>query len=154
MDVLILIKARSEPTVLLEQPVYLATDFLVLPLSTTVQDVGSLSDPRDKHLAKLVQTGLATCHGRLWFSYERDLTNSIDRAHKKRESASGALWERVSLCAVRARSLTGAELACRLSRQAEDRFFWNRHMQSKLIDEAKSGRSNVSPSPGTCVWRG
>ena len=106
MDVLILIKARSAPKVLLEQSIYLATDYLVLPLSTSVQDVSSLSDPRDKYLYKLIKTGLATCQGRLWFSYERDLTNSIDRAHKTRENASRSLYERVSLGSRRRRELT------------------------------------------------
>ncbi|KAL7417341.1 putative SAC1-recessive suppressor of secretory defect [Mrakia frigida] len=120
VDLLILITSRSTPKTLFDQDIYLATNFLLLPLPTSVKDASSLADPRDRHLLKLVKTGLAACEGRLWFSYERDLTNSMDRAYKKRESTE-SLWEK-----------------------AEDRFFWNRHMQSKLIDETRTGRSDLS----------
>lgn len=94
VDLLILITSRSTPKTLFDQDIYLATNFLLLPLPTSVKDASSLADPRDRHLLKLVKTGLAACEGRLWFSYERDLTNSMDRAYKKRESTE-SLWEKV-----------------------------------------------------------
>ncbi|CAG8526438.1 9177_t:CDS:10, partial [Acaulospora colombiana] len=49
--------------------------------------------------------------GSYYFSYTYDLTNTLQRQSRLKDSTFPHLWQR-----------------------ADDRFFWNRHLQSKLID--------------------
>jgi hypothetical protein len=65
-----------------------------------------LNHPVEKHLVGLIERHLAT--GLFWFSYTWDLTN---RVQAQSVSENEPLWKR-----------------------ADDRFFWNKHLQSKFIE--------------------
>lgn len=115
MDVLVLISSSSTPQTLLSAKIYNAETYKLLPLSLSTQ----FRDPRDEYLFSLVQTGLNACQGRLWFSYERDLTNTLDRSFKKGgTNRSKMLWE-----------------------GTEERFFFNKAMVKELVGlEGEAGR--------------
>ena len=61
----------------------------------------------------------------MWFSYGLDLTNTLQRQKKLEDDGYGPgkapLWQR-----------------------ADERFFWNRYLQSRLIDVTTSGQCDVS----------
>lgn len=142
VDVLILVSGRSSPTTLLGQDSFTATDFLTLPLSAEILDVAWLTDPVDKHLHRLLEKGLIACNDRLWFSYERDLTNTLDRSFKRKDFDK-ALWQKASrrLSPGGLRHVTALTDSLSLLSliQAEDRFFWNRYLQTPLIEASKPG---------------
>lgn len=122
-DFLLIITARNPSCRLLGQPIYLATDFRLLPLSPLSTTSTILDHPIEKELISLVEQGLKA--GRMWFSYGLDLTNTLQRQKKLEDDGHGPgrapLWQR-----------------------ADERFFWNRYLQSRLIDVTTSGQCDLS----------
>ncbi|KAL7273259.1 Phosphoinositide phosphatase sac1 [Rhizina undulata] len=76
-----------------------------------------LHDPDEDTYLALLRTHLRT--GPMYFSYSFDLTNAFQRQ-------------------------SSADLSLPLWQQADDRFFWNRHIQSDLID-LRSSYKSVDP---------
>lgn len=89
---LILIRSATPGPSLLGAPTFLASSYLFLPLSPS----NDLSDPRDKYLLRLAKVGLSEATGRLWWSSTKDLTDTLDRSHKKHARDGAAMWETVS----------------------------------------------------------
>ena len=121
-DFLIIITSRAASCRLLSHSIYQATDFRLLPLSPVSTTNAILDHPVEKELVSLVENGLR--NGRLWFSYGWDLTNSLQRQYERaQESEAGqdglskeAIW-----------------------RRADDRFFWNKFLMTKLIQQTERG---------------
>jgi hypothetical protein len=90
------------------------------PLSTSST---ILEHPVEKELISLVEQGLKS--GKLWFSYGLDLTNTLQRQKEAETRVEGPgklpLWKR-----------------------ADDRFFWNRYLMSKMVDLTENGGVDVS----------
>ncbi|KAG9031598.1 hypothetical protein FRB95_002527 [Tulasnella sp. JGI-2019a] len=106
-DFLIVITARSLQGRIDGHPIYLATDYRILPLSPP--SYASLLDhPVEKHLLRLVEKHLYG--GKFWFSYGWDLTRRL-QAQATTSSEGKAMWE-----------------------MADDRFFWNKYLHSRFID--------------------
>jgi len=107
----------------LNQPIYLATDYRLLPLSPLSSSATILNHPVEKELLSLVESGLKG--GKLWFSHGVDLTNSLQRQREQEEAGEGIgkqpLWKR-----------------------ADDRFFWNKYLMGRLIDSTQTGNADVS----------
>ncbi|RYP13392.1 hypothetical protein DL767_010750 [Monosporascus sp. MG133] len=81
-----------------------------------------IHDPDEDQFLSLLKTWILP--GPMYFSYSIDLTNSFQRQAAMDNSTP--LWMR-----------------------ADDRFFWNRFVQSDLIDYRRNGgRSNQGPQPG------
>ncbi|KAH6685424.1 SacI homology domain-containing protein [Plectosphaerella plurivora] len=81
-----------------------------------------IRDPDEDTFISLLETFLK--NGPMYFSYSIDLTNSFQR--QSQSDASLPLWQR-----------------------ADDRFFFNRHLQSELIDfRTRGARSQFGPQPG------
>jgi hypothetical protein len=120
----LIITARSPSCRLLSQPIYLATDFRLLPLSPLSTSSTILDHPVERELISLVEQGLKG--GRLWFSYGWDLTNSLQRQKEAEDKGEGVgqspLWKR-----------------------ADERFFWNKYLMGRLIDQTESGDQDVRP---------
>ena len=80
----------------------------------------------------LVEQGLRA--GRLWFSYGWDLTNTLQRQQDLLEAGRSAepMWKK-----------------------ADDRFFWNKHLMSKLIERTELGgkQNDVSLASRTQLLR-
>ncbi|WVQ86222.1 hypothetical protein IAT38_008390 [Cryptococcus sp. DSM 104549] len=110
-DFLLIITSRTPSCRLLSQPIYLATDFRLLPLSPLSTSTAILEHPVEKELISLVEQGLKS--SRLWFSYGWDLTNSLQRQREMDEEGKQGwpMWKR-----------------------ADERFFWNRFLMGKMID--------------------
>lgn len=117
-EYLVIITQRTPSCRLLTHPIFLATDFRLLPLSATSSSQAILGNPVEKELVSLVEQGLRA--GSLWFSYGWDLTNTLQRQQDLEDAGRGAgrapLWQR-----------------------ADDRFFWNRFLQTRLIEATESG---------------
>jgi hypothetical protein len=122
-DFLLIITAREPSCRLLSHPIYLATDFRLLPLSPLSTSATILDHPVEKELISLVEQGLKSA--RLWFSYGWDLTNTLQRQKEAEARGQGVkdepLWKR-----------------------ADDRFFWNKFLSSKMIELTESGEADVS----------
>lgn len=128
-DFLVIITSRIPSCRLLNQPIYLATDFRLLPLSPLSTSSSLLNHPVEKELISLVEQGLKS--GRMWFSYGLDLTNSMQRQQEQVAKGHGPgdgqgqggwpLWKR-----------------------ADDRFFWNRFLAGRMIDLTENGGVDVS----------
>ncbi|WVR08761.1 hypothetical protein IAU60_005819 [Kwoniella sp. DSM 27419] len=122
-DFLLIITGRTPSCRLLSQPIYLATDFRLLPLSPLSTSSTILDHPVEKELIALVEQGLRS--GRLWFSYGWDLTNTLQRQQEQDEGGNGKasvpLWKR-----------------------ADDRFFWNKYLMGKMIDYTENGGVDLS----------
>lgn len=118
-----IVTGRRPSSRLLSQAIYLATDFRLLPLNPTSSSQAILGHPVEKELVQLVERGLK--NGNLWFSYGWDLTNTLQRQKEQEDAGQGAsttpLWKR-----------------------ADERFFWNRFLQEKLIDLTESGATDLS----------
>ncbi|KAG8884578.1 hypothetical protein FRB97_003875 [Tulasnella sp. 331] len=106
-DFLIVITARSLQGRIDGHPVYLATDYRVLPLAPPSYN-SLLDHPVEKHLLRLVEKHLYG--GVFWFSYGWDLTRRL-QAQATTASEGKAMWE-----------------------LADDRFFWNKYLHSRFID--------------------
>lgn len=75
-----------------------------------------MDHPIERELIQLVEHGLKG--SRLWFSYGWDLTSSLQRQEKNDQ---GPMWQR-----------------------ADERFFWNRFLVQRMIDQTESGGPDVS----------
>lgn len=110
---------------MLDQSIYQATDYRLLPLSPLQNSATILNHPVEKELLSLVESGLKG--GKLWFSHGLDLTNTLQRQRDQDERGEGVgkqpLWKR-----------------------ADDRFFWNKYLMAKLIDTTERGQADVSHS--------
>jgi len=81
-----------------------------------------IRDPDEDKLLALLRAQLKT--GPMYFSYSIDITNSFQR--QAQQDAATPLWQR-----------------------ADDRFFWNRFVQSDFIDfRTRGGRGQPAPQPG------
>lgn len=81
-----------------------------------------IRDPDEDRLLALLRAQLKT--GPMYFSYSTDITNSFQR--QAQHDPAAPLWTR-----------------------ADDRFFWNRFVQSDFIDfRTKGGRGQPAPQPG------
>lgn len=121
-DFLLIITSRTPSCRLLSQPIYLATDYRLLPLSPLSTSATILDHPVEKELISLVEQGLKSA--RLWFSYGLDLTNSLQRQKDQEDAGKGPgrwpLWKR-----------------------ADERFFWNRFLMGKMLDLTDNGGVDV-----------
>ncbi|KAK0546479.1 Phosphoinositide phosphatase sac1 [Tilletia horrida] len=119
-EFLVVITSRSRVATLFGKPIYLATDFRVLPISSSVKS-NLLSNPVESALLAMLKTHLYSAP--FYFSYGIDLTNSFQRqaTHPVASDLSKPLWER-----------------------ADERFFWNRHLHSRTIAAAEAD-PEVSP---------
>jgi hypothetical protein len=123
-DFLIIITSRNASCRLLSHSIYQATDFRLLPLSSQLTTSVILDNPIEKELVSLVENGLR--NGRLWFSYGWDLTNSLQRQFERAEKSDvpqdvvnkEAMW-----------------------RKADDRFFWNKYLMTRMIEQTERGGS-------------
>ncbi|KDQ16810.1 hypothetical protein BOTBODRAFT_53873 [Botryobasidium botryosum FD-172 SS1] len=108
-EYLIVITSRTPRGRISNQPVYLANDFRLLPIAPPTYHA-LIDHPVEKHLLALVENHLST--GKFWFSYGWDLTRRLQAQHEDAPKDEGkAMWE-----------------------MADDRFFWNKYLQSKFID--------------------
>jgi hypothetical protein len=81
-----------------------------------------IRDPDEDKLLALLRAQLKT--GPMYFSYSIDITNSFQR--QAQQDPTSPLWQR-----------------------ADDRFFWNRFIQSDFIDfRTRGGRGQPAPQPG------
>jgi hypothetical protein len=121
-DFLLIITGRTNVCRLLGQPIYLANDYRLLPLSPLSSSAAILEHPVEKELLSLVEQGLKG--GKLWFSHGLDLTNTQQRQMELEQRGAGAgrapLWQR-----------------------ADDRFFWNKYLMGKMIDATERGEADV-----------
>ncbi|WVQ95382.1 hypothetical protein IAU59_002479 [Kwoniella sp. CBS 9459] len=122
-DFLLIITSRTPSCRLLSQPIYLATDFRLLPLSPLSTSAAIMEHPVEKELIALVEQGLKS--GRLWFSYGWDLTNTLQRQQEAEEQGRG-------------------NTALPLWKRADDRFFWNKYLMGKMIDYTENGGVDLS----------
>ncbi|KAG8921799.1 hypothetical protein FRC02_012345, partial [Tulasnella sp. 418] len=106
-DVLIVVTGRSPRGRIDGHTIYLATDFRVLPL-LPASSLALLNEPAEKKLLSLLEHHLYK--GDFWFSYGWDLTNRL-QAQAQFNMEGKALWE-----------------------IADERFFWNKYLQSRFID--------------------
>ncbi|GHJ88314.1 hypothetical protein NliqN6_4716 [Naganishia liquefaciens] len=121
-DFLIIITSRAASCRLLSHSIYQATDFRLLPLSPVSTTNAILDHPVEKELVSLVENGLR--NGQLWFSYGWDLTNSLQRQYERAHESG-----------------VGQEAAAKeaIWRRADDRFFWNKYLMTKLIQQTERG---------------
>lgn len=117
-EYLVIITQRTPSCRLLSNPIFLATDFRLLPLSPGSSSSVISGNPVEKELVSLVEQGLRA--GSLWFSYGWDLTNTLQRQQNLEDAGQGVgrapLWQR-----------------------ADDRFFWNRFLMTRFIDATERG---------------
>ncbi|KAJ9124201.1 hypothetical protein QFC22_000998 [Naganishia vaughanmartiniae] len=121
-EFLIIITSRTASCRLLSQSIYQATDFRLLPISSSSTTSVILDNPIEKELVSLVENGLR--NGRLWFSYGWDLTNSLQRQFERAEK-SDVPQDAISKEAI--------------WRKADDRFFWNKYLMTRMIDQTERG---------------
>ncbi|KIJ68632.1 hypothetical protein HYDPIDRAFT_24893 [Hydnomerulius pinastri MD-312] len=108
-EYVIIMTGREHRARLMGHDVYRAADFDILPLNSNVS-VQSPPHPVEGHLLALVRAHLLG--GCFLFSYGWDLSRRLQAQWNEREEdEKAALWE-----------------------QADDRFFWNKFLQSRLID--------------------
>ncbi|KAF4605523.1 hypothetical protein EYR40_004309 [Pleurotus pulmonarius] len=104
---------------LMGHEVYRATDFDVLPLNPNISVINP-PHPVESHLIALVRSHWHGGH--FLFSYEWDITRRLQAQwFSREEDATKAIWE-----------------------TADNRFFWNRYMQTRLID-ASTAKQDLSP---------
>ncbi|KAI9511793.1 SacI homology domain-containing protein [Russula earlei] len=116
-EYLIIITGRELRGHLLGHPVYRAVDFDILPLDPGVS-ASKPSHPVETHLLALVRSHLSS--GQFLYSYEFDVTRRLQAQYVARETDEGKpMWE-----------------------IADDRFFWNKFLQSRLIDISISDLNN------------
>ncbi|KAG6889374.1 hypothetical protein C0995_001439 [Termitomyces sp. Mi166 len=108
-DYVIVITGRELKGRLMGHDVYRASNFDILPLNPNVS-VHNPHHPVEAHLLALVSSHLRG--GNFVFAYGWDLTRRLQAQWKSQEQAAHrAFWE-----------------------MADDRFFWNRFLQTKLIE--------------------
>ncbi|KAJ3499855.1 hypothetical protein NLJ89_g10049 [Agrocybe chaxingu] len=109
-EYIIVVTGRTLQGRLMGHDIYRATEFDILPLAP----ISAFVPPHavESHLLALVRSHLQG--GNFLFSYTWDVTRRLQAQWESRETDSGkALWEVV-----------------------DDRFFWNRFLQTKFIDAA------------------
>lgn len=104
-EYIILITGRELRTRILGHDIYQATDFKVLPLDNS----HTTEHPAEAHLLALVHSHLAT--GVFWFCYTWDITRRLQAHWANAADDPKPLWA-----------------------TADDRFFWNKFLQARLID--------------------
>ncbi|KAF8446152.1 SacI homology domain-containing protein [Boletus edulis BED1] len=108
-EYIIILTGREHRTRFMGHDIYRAADFDILPLNPNVS-VQNPPHPVERHLLALVRSHLHSGH--FLFSYGWDLTTRLQAQWAERENSNErSLWE-----------------------QADDRFFWNKFLQSRLID--------------------
>ncbi|KAJ8474491.1 hypothetical protein ONZ45_g15934 [Pleurotus djamor] len=118
-DYIIVITGREVRGRLIGHDVYRATDFDVLPLNPNIS-VANPPHPVESHLLALIRSHFHG--GNFLFSYEWDITRRLQSQWLNRnEDEHKSLWE-----------------------VADDRFFWNRYLQSRLI-EATNVKQDLGP---------
>ncbi|KAI0322321.1 SacI homology domain-containing protein [Amylostereum chailletii] len=116
-EYVIVITGRELRGKLLGHSVYKATDFDILPLEPGIS-VSNPPHPVEAHLLALVRSHLSS--GIFLFSYDFDITRRLQAQWVARAKDEGkASWEVV-----------------------DDRFFWNKFLQSRLIDISISNPQN------------
>ncbi|KAF8971430.1 SacI homology domain-containing protein [Flammula alnicola] len=111
-EYVIVITGRTLQGQFMGHDIYRATDFDILPLGSVSAFVPP--HPVEAHLINLVRSHFNA--GNFLFSYTWDLTRRLQVQYPTQESDAGkAFWEVV-----------------------DDRFFWNKFLQTKLIDIATS----------------
>ncbi|KAF5314077.1 hypothetical protein D9611_006765 [Ephemerocybe angulata] len=121
-EYIIVITGRELQSRLMGHDVYLATSFDILPLNPNVS-VESPPHVVESNLLALVRSHFN--HGNFLFSYTYDLTTRLQVQSQRAVEAEGqALWQ-----------------------MADDRFFWNRFLQTRLIDSASSSNEIDSWAP-------
>ncbi|KAJ7293201.1 SacI homology domain-containing protein [Mycena rebaudengoi] len=120
-EYVIIVTGREVKGRLMGHDIYRATDFELLPLSPNI-NVFNAPHPVEAHLLALVQSHLAG--GLFLFSYGWDLTRRLQSQWEAREKAADRpFWE-----------------------TADDRFFWNKFLQARLI-ELTMGNTSQDLSP-------
>lgn len=118
-EYIIVINGRELSGRLMDHDIYRATSFDILPVNPTISSHNP-PHPVEAHLLALVRSHLHA--GNFLFSYQWDLTRRLQLQWEMREKdGQKAFWETV-----------------------DDRFFWNRYLQSKLIDLTNS-QQDFSP---------
>lgn len=92
-EFLIVITSRTRVARLLGADIYLATDFRVFPVSRDATP-SLLQHPVEKSLLAMLKAHLYS--GPFYFSYQWDLTSSMQRQARNADSDK-PMWERVSL---------------------------------------------------------
>ncbi|THH17404.1 hypothetical protein EW146_g3395 [Bondarzewia mesenterica] len=116
-EYLIVITGRELRGTLLGHAIYRAVDFEILSLDPTVS-VSTPPHPVEAHLLALVRSHLKS--GVFLFSYSFDLTRRLQAQWVAQEQDDGrAFWE-----------------------VADDRFFWNKYLQSRFMDITVSNPKN------------
>ncbi|KAF9817501.1 hypothetical protein IEO21_03352 [Rhodonia placenta] len=120
-EYVIVVTGRELRGRLMGQNIYRATDYDILPLNPDIS-VTNPPHPVEAHLLALVRSHLAG--GSFFFSYAWDLTRRLQAQWTAlHEDKDKPLWE-----------------------VADDRFFWNKYLQSRLIDVTLGNPDqNLSP---------
>ncbi|KXN83618.1 hypothetical protein AN958_01183 [Leucoagaricus sp. SymC.cos] len=112
-EYIIVITGRELSGRLMDHEIYRATGFDILPVNPNISSHNP-PHPVETHLLGLVRSHLH--NGNFLFSYEWDVTRRLQLQWETREKDElKAFWETV-----------------------DDRFFWNRYLQSRLIDLTSS----------------
>ncbi|KAG5654036.1 hypothetical protein H0H81_008052 [Sphagnurus paluster] len=112
-EYVIVITGRELKGRLMDHEIYRATDFDILPMNPNVS-MDSQLHPVEAHLLALVRSHLLG--GNFLFAYGWDITRRLQAQWQARDAAvHKALWE-----------------------MADDRFFWNRFLQTRMIDASIS----------------
>ncbi|KAI0281599.1 SacI homology domain-containing protein [Russula aff. rugulosa BPL654] len=116
-EYLIIITGRELRGNLLGHPIYRAVDFDILPLDPGIS-ASKPSHPVETHLLALVRTHLNS--GQFLYCYEFDVTRRLQAQYVARQKDEEMpMWE-----------------------IADDRFFWNKFLQSRLMDISISDLNN------------
>ncbi|CEQ41659.1 SPOSA6832_03410 [Sporobolomyces salmonicolor] len=122
-DYLIVITKRTKVAHVLSTPIYSAADFAVFPIERTSSSE-LLRQPEEAYLLGLVKSHLYSAP--FYFSYGG---YNVSTKLQAQEPGEKNLWE-----------------------TADDRFFWNRHLQRRLID-ATTGSAEIDFKPATINGR-
>ncbi|CAO1634741.1 unnamed protein product [Jaminaea pallidilutea] len=114
----VVITGRNLVTKLLGSPIYMATDFKLLPVSPSVDKSLMVKHPVEKSLVELLKGHLYSAP--FYFSHGWDLTSSLQRQADVLQQADTR------------QSATSAW------RRADERFFWNQYLCKPLIEAASS----------------
>lgn len=137
-DFLLVITSRTPSCRLLSHAIFLANDFRLLPLSPLSTSTAILDHPIEKELVTLVEQGLKG--GKLWFSYGWDLTNSLQRQYEQARQDADA--------GASAGGSGGVGRGKAMWQRADDRFFWNKYLMSRMIEQTEMGGPENDVSDG------
>ncbi|RUS17025.1 YKL212Wp-like protein [Endogone sp. FLAS-F59071] len=96
--------------------IFRVTSFQILPLPRNLLSLSESQTTDEQTYVHLLETHLKS--NAFYFSYTYDLTQSLQRQAQLPQSTTKSLWQR-----------------------ADDRFFWNRHISSKLIEATLKGQN-------------